>query len=505
MKFLLIFSSFSFIFSIHFINSSYHIINKNSKFFIFDWPHDLQFSIPPKNATLLITTKREGYLHSQGENFGNGKLLDKKYSIYQSSVYQFYHFSLSKLRVHPKRTFNYSQADFYVLPYDIGFSLAFSKVNGEFWKKPWIHCPEYNQIIPLLQAEINRTGLYGHNILVFNSVFDIFPTNCQEIINYCLNCTFLSFDLEDYDENQMYQTFNVRHIRLNRRVFSVPYPTSRRWDEHTPINLPFANISIPLPNSTLTQFSPTIQQKYSRPILATYWGTDRVWYKPATKLRGYISSTCIRHPEYCLYLRTLNRFQTTASKNLSGVVFYANSVFCLQPPGDGESRKGIFDSFAVGCIPVISANGLMNKTFPWFFTKELEEQTTVYVSHSSIIRQNKDIITDILLKIPIEEIEQKRKSIEFIAKSLQYAVPPAKMKGYIGYGGAPGKFDGQKRWKPPFNDAIDVIIDSMTSLSRRYKETRTISEDEAPNRVPRWEYLWADKPLPRNPHPIVIL
>ncbi|GAB5369298.1 hypothetical protein AAMO2058_001393000 [Amorphochlora amoebiformis] len=35
---------------------------------------------------------------------------------------------------------------------------------------------------------------------------------------------------------------------------------------------------------------------------------------------------------------------------------YAKSLFCLQPPGDTLSRKGILDSMAGGCIPVIFAD-----------------------------------------------------------------------------------------------------------------------------------------------------
>jgi hypothetical protein len=152
-------------------------------------------------------------------------LMNAKFRLYQPSIYQFYHFAMSKLRVHPRRTMDYSEAEFFVLPYDLGFAAGFSKEDGQMRSKPhFTGCPEYEQVIPLLRAEIDRSALFGHNIVVFNSLFDFFPQHCRAIINVCLNCTILGFDLEDYRESRMYRTRGP-YFRLNRRVFSVPYPT----------------------------------------------------------------------------------------------------------------------------------------------------------------------------------------------------------------------------------------------------------------------------------------
>lgn len=483
----------------------YGIDGKKSKFYLFDWPAEIQSSLPPTKTSIQINhPEREVSAHQFGENFGNGRLVNEEFGMYQPSIYQFYHFAMSKLRVHPRRTMNYSEAEFFVMTYDIGFSAGFSKETGEMRSKPHFSgCPEYEIVIPLLQREIQRTQQFGHNILVLNSLFDNFPKNCRSIITVCLNCTFVSFDFEDYLENKMYKQQGP-NPGLNRRVFSVPFPTHHRWNEQHSVFSSFTNLHLSLPSSILSGFSPLVQEKFNRPVLASFWGSNNVWYKPSTILRTRISATCASHPEYCFYLRSSNRLQRVAGQNLTAIEIYSNTVFCLQPPGDGESRKGIFDSFSLGCIPVISANGLLSKTFPWFFTKELEEKTTVCVPHSAIVQQRKDIILDILLQIPPEVVRQKQEAIESIAKSLQYGVPPSRMQRYIGYGGAPGELDGQGRWRPPFNDALDQIIDSMSGIAKRFKETKMISEEEAPNRVPRWEYLWIDDPLPRNSHPIVI-
>lgn len=37
---------------------------------------------------------------------------------------------------------------------------------------------------------------------------------------------------------------------------------------------------------------------------------------------------------------------------VQGATAYLDSVFCLQPPGDMFSRKGLIDGVLMGCIPV---------------------------------------------------------------------------------------------------------------------------------------------------------
>ena len=43
---------------------------------------------------------------------------------------------------------------------------------------------------------------------------------------------------------------------------------------------------------------------------------------------------------------------------------YASSIFCLQPPGDAVSRKGVVDALLLGCIPVLFHIGQV-KQWPW--------------------------------------------------------------------------------------------------------------------------------------------
>ena len=42
---------------------------------------------------------------------------------------------------------------------------------------------------------------------------------------------------------------------------------------------------------------------------------------------------------------------------------YAQSVFCLQPPGDSPTRRAFYDSLLFGCIPVISKSAAESYTY----------------------------------------------------------------------------------------------------------------------------------------------
>lgn len=189
---------------------------------------------------------------------------------------------------------------------------------------------------------------------------------------------------------------------------------------------------------------------------------------------------------------------------MSGLEAYNSSVFCLQPPGDMESRKGVFDSLMSGCIPVIFNKDMLSINYPWFFpplngdhssnstlggmdtanagiitshnatsaaavSHTLADELAVFVSHSMKFDKQFNIV-DHLSKIPPEVIRAKQKAIEKFAPTMNYAIPPARFKPFIGHAGGPGvRLPQQKSdfWRPPFRDAVDVILDRMESTVSR--------------------------------------
>jgi hypothetical protein len=50
----------------------------------------------------------------------------------------------------------------------------------------------------------------------------------------------------------------------------------------------------------------------------------------------------------------------------------------MTPSGDSLTRKSVFDSYTLGCIPVIFAKATLSQYF-WHLSEEEIEESTVYI------------------------------------------------------------------------------------------------------------------------------
>jgi hypothetical protein len=60
---------------------------------------------------------------------------------------------------------------------------------------------------------------------------------------------------------------------------------------------------------------------------------------------------------------------TTTTSYQEVISLYLGSVFCLQPMGDNPVRRGVFDSWLSGCIPIVFAAATAD--FPWWVPPEV--------------------------------------------------------------------------------------------------------------------------------------
>ena len=128
--------------------------------------------------------------------------------------------------------------------------------------------------------------------------------------------------------------------------------------------------------------------EHNRSILVTFWASVEVIHRVATKIRRHLKDQCDKRPLFCNSVHISDRKEVpcyTAHQkncyrgervgnhtfggvvfpsNMSGLDYYRHSVFCLQPPGDMDGRKAIFDSIATGCIPVIFIPNLLHIKYP---------------------------------------------------------------------------------------------------------------------------------------------
>jgi hypothetical protein len=113
---------------------------------------------------------------------------------------------------------------------------------------------------------------------------------------------------------------------------SIPYPSSFHFWEKS--------LDIPWNRRPLG----------SRDITAVFIGGGKTINIASKTLRDRLKSQCARHSN-CIWIDTGR--QRTALNISQYLALYRRSVFCLSPPGDSPTRKGLFDSILSGCIPVV--------------------------------------------------------------------------------------------------------------------------------------------------------
>lgn len=118
----------------------------------------------------------------------------------------------------------------------------------------------------------------------------------------------------------------------------------------------------------------------------------------------------------CQLLKSVSKLKhnTTEWEKVTGgpaILGMRRAVFCVQPPGDFCSRKGIVDSLLSGCIPV---------TFTGCSTEVLKD--FIEVDRAIVTLHHANDIVDQLLQISQWEIYQKQMYIARNAHRLQYTM-----------------------------------------------------------------------------------
>lgn len=102
---------------------------------------------------------------------------------------------------------------------------------------------------------------------------------------------------------------------------------------------------------------------------------------------------------------------------------YARSVFSWQPQGDSETRRGFYDSWMLGCIPVISqhsANTYTNLFRGHLFTTIGPKIQNVVVVLDDDVMLSGAAILERLVAIPATEIKIRQRWLKRLAPLMQW-------------------------------------------------------------------------------------
>ncbi|KAI4379342.1 hypothetical protein MLD38_005656 [Melastoma candidum] len=100
---------------------------------------------------------------------------------------------------------------------------------------------------------------------------------------------------------------------------------------------------------------------------------------------------------------------------------HKNSIFCLQPPGDSDTRRSTFDSMLAGCIPVFFRRNSAYSQYFWHLPRNYSKYS-IFIPEDEVL-QNKVSVTETLLRIPSETVKEMREEVIKLIPGVIYADP----------------------------------------------------------------------------------
>ncbi|KAL6581330.1 hypothetical protein OROMI_007253 [Orobanche minor] len=194
---------------------------------------------------------------------------------------------------------------------------------------------------------------------------------------------------------------NVLRLGIERSQWdgleiSVPYPT------------PFH----PRSESDIRQWQDFIRSR-KRASLFTFVGSTRK--KIRNDFRGVLMGYCRNEPLSC---RLVDCSVAQCYDGAPAILEpFLDSDFCLQPKGDGYTRRSTFDCLLAGSIPVFFWRESFEHQYEWHLPKEASIYSVLI--DRRVVRNDTSIVKRVLEKYSREEVQKMRETIiDFLPRLL---------------------------------------------------------------------------------------
>lgn len=367
-------------------------------FYIYDWSPVVPVSAYPKKDAVLYPNST--YTHAFGENNGIGIPLDLDNGLFQSWQSSLFPSLFSRLLLHPRRTRDPKKATAFILPFDFGAHTIFSDVDGSPAKGCPIIAKQINPLfrvgslgvaddytpVPPESSSLRHAPKYkppadkrlrlfwknnGHDhiIILGVTIFNKFKSMFYHlVVNVCRHCVILSIETTP-TQTPFHYGFSQNYI------YAVPYPSTFHYHEDIK--------RLPWEGSGSITLSVGGTDPGKRDILSLFIGSSKTLSPVSNKLRRALERQCKDKAEQgcvweavahsCTALIKKEKEDSTGGTSSgtppNAISLYRRTVFCPVPAGDSYTRKAIFDSFILGCIPVLFTKGSVLQ-YRWFMTEE---------------------------------------------------------------------------------------------------------------------------------------
>lgn len=149
-------------------------------------------------------------------------------------------------------------------------------------------------------------------------------------------------------------------------------------------------------------------------------GFAGVGHGMGANIRNLLYRLCINQTEdVCKFFDCKNRVCIMKPQNV--VHFYLGGTFCLQPPGDTPTRKGLFDSILAGCIPVVF-HEQTSYTYKWHLPAN-QEDVVVYMPMKNVLRDKGVAVIPLLKTFSPQQIYRMQQRLIDLIPHIMYAMP----------------------------------------------------------------------------------
>ncbi|KAF3322769.1 xyloglucan galactosyltransferase KATAMARI1 [Carex littledalei] len=372
------------------------------------------------------------------DNHGMGQLLNKSswYNTYQFNADMLFH---ARAINHPCRTHDVSSALMFYIPFyaSLYAQSVFYEYNLTRRDTMAVNLVDYLLKLPTFQ----RHGGHDHFLVSGLMAWDFLRGPDQDAhstrSNNLLNLPQLS---------NLSILINERNTYHGDNQFGIPYPSYFH----------------PKSKDEITSWQDEVR-RLERTHLFSFVGGARHKGHNSEKYRSAVINQCNRTESCILILCKYWGSAWDAADEILGALKRAR--FCLQPPGDTMTRRSIFDSILVGCVPVFFSDLTAYEQYTWYIP-ERREDWSVMIGPDQL-----DRIEEVLSQIPEKEIERMREVVIGMIPRVTYTYPNA-TRADIG-----------------FRDAVDTALVELTKWVRRSRRAKSATREEARNWIPDEDIL----------------
>lgn len=221
------------------------------------------------------------------------------------------------------------------------------------------------------------------------------------------------------------------------------------WDS-LEIAVPYPTIFHPRSDDDVAEWQKFVRSR-NRMKMFSYVGGARKTIK--NDFRSILEDQCRNATSVCHHVDCSR--ENCLDGTTAIMTAFLNSDFCLQPRGDGYTRRSVFDCMMAGSIPVFFWNRTAYEQYEWFVPDE-PGSYSVFIDRSEV-RSGKSI-WKVLEGFSREKVESMReKVIEYIPRFV-YAKPNEGLKN--------------------IKDAFDVAIDGVFSKFKDHMQNGRLGHME---------------------------